>query len=324
MPDGQKITQARPSLISNLRILTAFSLSTVSILILLAVFAAQMWNPDDDGNYAITTLGAVVSGLNVLFTLWLLRTAQTQLDDARRDAAASSKSMQEQEKQLRSQLEQARQSHDAERSEAATSLLVARDAVDEALRARVDQLAPRVSFVVSDLSAWIIRRDPATRDEHRTQLTSNETLTMLDDDNVIAVDVSISWTLKNWGEEPVSAFFPAPFIDHPSVLLMPMEEKTIRYPKIRTTKSFLHEIANNGHRFDRTTSPIVVQVQDLGGQVHDNLEWTADLRPVMMDGSRFIFNEGWNTRVVQYGVRRRHYSFLEGRAHAEADASAGS
>jgi membrane protein implicated in regulation of membrane protease activity len=43
-------------------------------------------DPQDDANYAITASAVAVAALNVLFTLWLLRTAQKQLIHMRQQA----------------------------------------------------------------------------------------------------------------------------------------------------------------------------------------------------------------------------------------------
>lgn len=316
-PDDSKLPR-----IASLQLLIGTSTATIIILVLIASIATLAWKPEDDANYFITALGAIVSGLNVLFTLWLLRTAQTQLNDARQEAHKTFDSLKQQEKQLQGQLDQAQLSHEAERTEAATSLIVARDAVDEALRARIDQLAPRVSFSVKEFTLWLVWREPGSTEDFRTQLTAGETLDFSDSSRNVAIDISLSWTLKNWGNEPVSTTFPAP-LDMPSTLLMPLEERIIRHP-IRAVKPMLTQAIHDGYKFDNSTNPILVQVADLGGQAYDNLEWTGEIRPIIFVGNEIKVNDGWNTRMMQYGIRRRHYNFLERRALAEASAHASS
>src|ERR1044072_8312708 len=98
-------------------LVVASTLLTVA-LGLIALTGTNWWMPIDEANYFITTVAAAIAALNVLFTMWLLRTAQHQLHDARQDAKDTLDAMREQERSLQGQLEQAKPSHLAERIEA--------------------------------------------------------------------------------------------------------------------------------------------------------------------------------------------------------------
>lgn len=146
--------------------LAVASSSLAGLLMLGTTIVGLEINPEDDANYIVTGLAAIIASLNVLFTLWLLRTAQWQLLIMREQAIEQHKDSTLQITQLRisheaerkeasrqldslgEQFALAREQHDAERLEAKSALKVSQDEVDESLKAGLDQLAPRVSVAI--------------------------------------------------------------------------------------------------------------------------------------------------------------------------------
>lgn len=291
----------------------------VAILSVIGTSPTPWWIPADKADYFITTVAAIIAALNVLFTLWLLRTAQHQLRDAREVARDTIAAMKEQEESLRGQLDQAARTHEAERAEATKALKIAQETADEALRARVDQLGPRVSFVVREFSLWYFRRNSETDFPDWREIRNSGDIHIAESDNVFAVEIRLVWALKNWGEEPTTVYFPSPLHENQSDPLAPHEERAVKH-YIRIPGPSIREfIQDGGAVFSLSDNPIQVQVSDLGSQVYDNLAWHGNIRPFAITNGEIVFDKQWTEKVPQYGLRQRHYNFLELRDLANAE-----
>lgn len=312
--------------------ITAFSVVVVLTLGLGALAVGSNIDPADDANYIITAVAAVVAALNVLFTLWLLRTAQNQLVLMREAAAeqqedtatqlrqlADSHTAERQEASqqldsLREQLTLARQSHLAERDEAEVSLQVRQAAVDEALKTRLDQLAPRVSLAVDDAVLVL-----------NTRKNSGEVVVTkaIPDPNALDgiannwFELHFKFHLRNWGTEPVVVTLPSPWNDVQDGLLSPGNYLNLVHI-VAIGTSNLREVAESGLRqnADRPELLLTVLVDDLGGLVHDYHTWRVIPTPFKLERERIAHNEGWTRSFPKFGVRERRYHFLDQRTLA--------
>ena len=96
----------------------------------------------------------------------------------------------------------------------------------------------------------------------------------------------------------------------PSGLLFPNEERIVRH-RIEIRGTLLRSVAlDGGYTFKIGENPILVQVQDLGGQVYDNLAWFGDIRPFTIEKGEIKIDDGWSSRLPRHGLRQRHYNFL--------------
>lgn len=292
-------------------------------------------DPEDDANYIVTVTAVVAASLNVIFTLWLLRTAQRQLQlmreqslEQRADSAeqitlitqsheAERAEAQSQLDSLRDQLMLAQRSHLAEREEAEKSLLVSQSATDEALKTRLDQLAPRVSFTVTEMRIVLHERQIDGQERHTTQLPEIETLIGRSD---CWLSVRFFFALKNWGDEPVDVTTAAPWETYRNELLLPGQEWKLRHVFPVSTHS-LPDIAERGIRFNENTGEctLVVLVEDIGGLVSDYHVWRVLPMPFRMADRRVILNPDREVGYSKYAHRQRRYHALDQRAQAAGE-----
>ena len=310
--------------------LGALSLLVVLVLGISSLIVGLNIDPLDDANYIVTALALTVSALNVLFTLWLLRTAQKQLflmrrqaAEQRKDAAKQIRQLQEshsserqeaaeQLNSLRDQLNLAHESHLAERGEAELSLQISRDAVDEALKTRLDQLAPRVSLAVQSMRVVLHVRQNSGEIVNTTDVPDLDALEGLANH---WLSIVLQFNLKNWGTEPVAISLPSPWEDVKGGLLFPGEVWNLKH-KIQIGTSNLRDVATSGVRrsVEEPEWVLPVVASDLAGQVNDYYTWRALPTPFKIERGKIVHNEDWRRGLRDFGTRERHYQFLDARS----------
>lgn len=305
--------------------------SSVLLVVLVAgtgIVGARI-NPEDDANYVVTALAAAIAALNVLFTLWLLRTAQRQLglmrdqsieqredfksqiDQLKESHDAERSEASQQLDSLREQLTLAQASHTAERDEAVKSLKVSEATADEALMTRLDQSAPRVSLSVSRYELTLKKRE-----SDGTVATVVEIPDLSEIDGVAGYWMLLTFTfsLKNWGEEPAMVAVTSPWEKYRNDLLFPGDPWTLEHT-FHIPSHDIRRIAENGiTRSDQERQwafPVVVS--DLGGNVSDHHVWRTQPRPFKADNYRLILNPDFELGYLNFASRERHYNVLDRR-----------
>jgi hypothetical protein len=215
---------------------------------------------------------------------------------------------------LRKQLELAQKSHAAEREEARNSLQVSRDATEEALKARLDQLAPKVSLAIDKSTLFL---------KERIQAEEVGTSKDIGDPNDLVgrancwLELVVRFTLRNWGTEPVAITLASPWVDQRQGLLLPDESWKLAHTFTISTRN-LREIAEFGLRMnlDKPHWTFAVLADDMGGQVHDYLTWRVHPRPLKLEHGRIALNPDHAKGFLQYGYRQRRYHVLDQQALA--------
>lgn len=314
--------------------LAMISLALVATLALGTTIVGLSIDPEDDANYIVTGLAAPIAALNVLFTLWLLRTAQRQLflmreqaieqhDDSLKQITqlkdshdAERHEANQQLDSLREQLHLAKESHAAERHEATVALKVSQDEVDEALKARLDQLAPRVSVAVDGTQLVLKQRQG-------TEVTTTKRLPELHTLEGMAncwLELVFKFTITNWGTDPVAATFPSPWENQDNCLLFPNTPLQLQYTFTINTYN-MREIAESGLRRNESNPEWVlpVVVNDLGGQVHDYHVWRIHPTPFRSELDKIVQNRDFDRSYSKFAFRDRRYHFLDQRALAAGE-----
>ncbi|RAO37745.1 hypothetical protein ONO86_04483 [Micromonospora noduli] len=278
-----------------------------------------------DQNQMGATVDAVAAAANVAFVLFnysILRYTLKQIEHTQNDGIEQRKAWQADNEVARSQLVTLREQLDQERlvsaqliKEQSEANHSARASYEEALKARVDAIAPRVSFAFSRITLTY---------EDGTPLEGG-TIFGDDGEKQARLIMALYWDLVNWGNEPAKLWLPSPWEgkDSGNDWLRPGETRSLRWIQSYPVSTFL-SAARSGHGI-RSGSDVpwtvarLVQVSDLGNEVTDNHSWFGALQLFDQDGSQLIVRDPsqW-VNAAPVAVRERAYMHLGVRAAESA------
>ncbi|MFJ2005284.1 hypothetical protein [Streptomyces chartreusis] len=219
----------------------AAALASVSLVLLVALVL-----PMGESDLAGNLVNAVVAGANVAFVIFtwaVFKAGQDQLAQMRGEARAQS---------------------EAWRREYDNALAT----YHEAVRARLDQSAPRVSVTFDSWTAHLVNGGRATTIQPGTTVPAGTP--------ELAVRLATRWVVKNWGAEPVVVRYPVTHSHSEAVRITPSGEHIFTHEAEQTMDDWR---AAHG----RWQHSIVVHAEDLGGDVLDRHAWTREITAFRLD-----------------------------------------
>ncbi|MFK4069005.1 hypothetical protein [Streptomyces sp. NPDC029674] len=232
--------------------------------------------PLSDSNLGGNLVNAVVAGANVAFVIFtwaVFKAGQDQLAQLRHEASAQ---------------------HEAWRREYGNAL----DTYREAVRARLDQSAPRVSVTFDTWTACLVSNGRATAIRPGTSVPEGPP--------GLAVRLATRWVVRNWGTEPVVVRYPrtpSGTSGTEDVRVSPSAEHVFHHEHERAVGDWQSERGRWRHTVE-------VLAEDLGGDVLDTHTWTREITVFDVgEASRLTLRE---LDVVRGSVakRRRDYPGL--------------
>ncbi|MCD7441860.1 hypothetical protein K4B79_27000 [Streptomyces lincolnensis] len=211
-------------------------------LVLLVGLVLSMGDADLAGNL----VNAVVAGANmafVIFTWAVFKAGQEQLAQMRSEARAQS---------------------EAWRHEYRNALAT----YEEAVRARLDQSAPRVSVTFDTWTAHLVNGGRTTVIQPGTAIPEGAP--------EFAVRLATRWVVKNWGTEPVVVHYPVAPSTTEDIRIAPSGEHTFPHEEERTADEWRTAQGRWRHSIE-------VRAEDLGGGVLDSHTWTREIPAFRLD-----------------------------------------
>ncbi|MGW0535466.1 hypothetical protein [Streptomyces sp. NPDC003032] len=226
--------------------------------------------PLSDSNLGGNLVNAVVAGANVAFVIFtwaVFKAGQDQLAQMRGEARAQ---------------------NEAWRREYSNAL----DTYREAVRARLDQSAPRVSVTFDTWTACLVSNGRTTTIRPGTPVPEGPP--------GLAVRLATRWVVKNWGTEPVVVRYPLTPSGTEDVRVSPSAEHTFLYERECA-------VGDWQARHGRWQHTIEVLAEDLGGDVLDTHTWAREITVFDVgDVSRLTLRE---LDVVRGSVAKRRRSY---------------
>jgi hypothetical protein len=226
--------------------------------------------PLSDSNLGGNLVNAVVAGANVAFVIFtwaVFKAGQDQLAQMRSEARAQ---------------------NEAWRREYGNAL----DTYHEAVRARLDQSAPRVSVTFDTWTACLVSNGRTT--------TIRPGTTVPDGPPGLAVRTATRWVVKNWGAEPVVVHYPRTPSDTEDVRISPSAEHVFSHE---------HESAVGDWQAarGRWQHILTIRAEDLGGDVLDTHTWAREITVFDVgEASRLTLRE---LDIVRGSIAKRSRSY---------------
>ncbi|MGW5863932.1 hypothetical protein ACWFRJ_17405 [Streptomyces sp. NPDC055239] len=204
--------------------------------------------PLSDSNLGGNLVNAVVAGANVAFVIFtwaVFKAGQDQLAQMRGEARAQ---------------------NEAWRREYSNAL----ETYHEAVRARLDQSAPRVSVTFDTWTASLVSNGRTTAIRAGTAVPEGPP--------GLAVRVATRWVVKNWGTEPVVVRYPRTPSGTEDVRILPSGEHAFSHEQERAVGEWQVERGCWQHTIE-------VLAEDLGGDVRDTHTWTREITVFDVDNA---------------------------------------
>jgi hypothetical protein len=296
------------------KVITAVAAILGVVTAIVLIFLVRQWSDPVLAEQPGNVVNALVAAANMAFVVltWaVFKGAQDQLAQSRRDAADREAAWRKDYELAHAELGLVQQQLVEQAAANKYQLEESRRAYEEAVKARIDQSAPRVSIQYMN-SVLNIR--PRGQNEQAIY----EGAEFVDGPDTGRIALSLRWLVTNWGGEPVAVDYPSDADGGRQTEILAPQGTLDVLKVLDGPASWWAGIAEHGYEPTSEENPWWVKVQivvnDCTGDVLDTYTWGGEVRPFNQDGSRIAVRASreW-VNSLPYGVRARYYNVLANR-----------